>query len=755
MKTPALILSAWLLLGAYARAEDSPQVQLQLIERDLHEAFVTGRPPNPVLLDVPVLQNPGRFHAEERSKAESLIRLVRQVTSIQEGTDGSDPAKRVQLSNISQTALLFERSLRVTNGMPPEPVVKIYQDARRTAAAAAAAAIPDENRARAASLMNAGVFGPARDLGPTAGAVTAAPGAARTGELRAADFRPQPRPLDIKDVPSPRGPPSVAQVPSAAEQPGWFGRMTQGYTDFFDRWKAEGEKASAESPLHREGEALIAQGRRELEGKQPMSPEWREAQQKIRRGEDRITQANTVGGFQRHARFWMGLAPVAGAVDQVALAKQEGGVFNWTLAGAGLVPGVGPVLGVTKGVVKGAKGVVKGTTAAEKMAGKAIGEANKAAKAAGEAREAARVAQIAKDAQVGVETMRAAGVHVTPEIAGRVRGVEAVVGKLNSTYLEGYHALMHQVGKGSVGELGARMGLSELRKPAGMSDEAFNGLRAKFYMGGLVHDVETVTVFEQKSGARFIRQPDPTKINPIDIDKLGLPIETKVMKDGTVVKHYAKARDSQSNLATTLRTIKELKGLKAADDAVVELVALQTAFAPREVALLEKVREPLVARIRAQYGNDADEVLKMIAEYGKSLGVADVLNHYVRDPGSAFTALKNFVKVEYQNEKIANLHGSFGFQKFLSSKPEFVEGFVRLPKAEREGFVRNLVVFKIVQENQHLVADGVEEAVRIGRHPEISRLLEANKGWAELSFKDMLAAVDKLDSTALLAKVAR
>ncbi|MBI4061640.1 MAG: hypothetical protein HY403_09435 [Elusimicrobia bacterium] len=760
MKTFVLVFSASFLLGARARAESPAQAQIRLVERDLREAFLTGRPSDPLLLDHPALKNPGRLRAEERSNAESLIRLARQVRAIQAGTDGGASARQAQLASIREAALLY--------GMPPEPVVKMYLDARRAAsthappASAAAGAMPAENKARMARLMDDGAFGAVRESesGPAGAANAGAP-------PRTADFRPALPRLDIK------GPPEIEAAPiEVAPKGSLFDRFTADYAAFFKDWAQESERSAA--PAKQRGQRLIAEGYFDLQGLEdrPVTdPEWRAAKGKIRDGELEVRAAEgRIGFFGRYGREIASWLPFLGTPDAVVEANENPTVFNTAVAGVAVVA---PFAG--KALKRGKKGAEELAEAAGKTARGADGGAG----GARAAEEAARLEKLQAEARVGVGSLRAVGIEVTPELAARMNGIENTVAKLNSVYIDGYHAASHQIGKGSVGEMGARIGLPGIKKPEHMSPAAFDELRARLYLGGLVHDVETVTVMTPKNGSPFIRGADPTKRNPIELGKLGAPIETKTLPDGTLVEYFAKAKDSQSNMSTTLYTIKNLQGLKGADDPVVMLVAMQTSFAPQERALSRTAKELAAAkeafrkergyeltsrtgttrtaleeRVRRQYGKDADAVLGIIDDYGKKLGAADVLNHYVRDPASAWKALRNFAEVELKKPELVNLSSGWGFWSDLMAKDaRFAEGFAHMPGAERAAFARNLISLKAVSDERSLVAGGIDEAVRIARHPRVDAVIQAKaKDWPAMSFRQILDYVAALDTKALVAR---
>lgn len=355
-------------------------------------------------------------------------------------------------------------------------------------------------------------------------------------------------------------------------------------------------------------------------------------------------------------------------------------------------------------------------------------------------------------ANVGAAALKSAGVDVPPAAQARIAALEAEVAKFNSVYRDGYHGATHQVGRGSVADLSVRSALPKLEKPAGMSQATFDDVRTKYYMGGLVHDVEGVSVVVQKGGRAFLKYADGTKNNGIDIAKLGAPIEARTLADGSQLRIYPKPPDSRSSLLTTMSTLNNSKGLAAANDPLVKYFALKgTAFSPQEKALAAKLLPGLEAKIRAKYGAEADAVLGMSSGLADKMGTADVFNHYVRDPRSAFKALQS-LELEFGDPKIVNVKGAFGFQKFVVAKDaKLVAGFAELPLAARQAFVRNLVAFKAVQDNPALLARGVDAAVDVAGSPKIAALLEQHPDWAMKPFDKLVAAVEAVDTKALLA----
>jgi hypothetical protein len=355
-------------------------------------------------------------------------------------------------------------------------------------------------------------------------------------------------------------------------------------------------------------------------------------------------------------------------------------------------------------------------------------------------------------ANIGAEALKSAGVDVPPAAQARIAALEAEVAKFNSAYTDGYHGAAHQVGRGSVADLAVRSALPKLEKPAGMSQATFDDVRAKYYIGGLVHDVEGVSVVVQKGGSAFLKYADGTKNNGIDIAKLGAPIEARTLADGSQLRIYPKAPGSRSSLLTSMSTLRDSKALAGANDPLVKYFALKgTAFSPQEKALAAKLLPGLEAKIRAQYGAEADAVLAMSGGLAEKMGAADVFNHYVRGPKEAFKALQS-LEHEFGDPKTVNVKGAFGFQKFVVAKdPKLVAGFADLPLAERQNFVRNLVAFKAVQDNPALLARGVDAAVEVAASPRISALLEQHPDWAMKPFDKLVAAVEAVDTKALLA----
>lgn len=735
MNTLSLILATLLLAVPVARA-DPPDVQLRKAQQDLFEAFTSGRVPKPELLDVPVLRDPNRFPAEIRYNAERLQRLISQVAGIQDGTDGSENGKGRQMLHIQEAAYQFQRLLRVPDGMPPKLVVAIYQT-KIKGSAISVAAIPDPNKARMGKLMNADVFGPARDPGAGLAAteryLTDAP-------MRAAEFRPRPKPLDIQVVPSHwAAPADLTKTP-------YFDIMARYHADYtanlkkvsglmdeyWERRSSDCEHAA--SPACTSNTFALGVGYARLF---------------INAAGSKLTGASTVGGQAKElGKFALDLSPAGGIKQAYEDYEQSGlGHFgDWKNLGLA-VAGLAPFARTGKQVYTGAKAVREGEAV--------LAEAGKVGRTAvsdalGVGFSPAKAAAAGRDAHIGVAALTAAGVEVSPEMAARIRGAEAGVSKLNSVYVDGYHAVGHQVGKGSVADLAVRTALPGLQKPAGMSSEVFNEVRAKFYLGALAHDVESVTVIE-KNGRRFLKYEDPTKVNSIDIAKLGAPVETRLLADGSKVMVFPKPPDSRSNLQTTIRTLNDTEALRGANDPLVKYFALKgTASSKEEKALADKLLPELERKIRAQYGKEADAVLELAGGLTDKMAAADFFNHYVRDPQSAMPASHSLQR-EFQDPMV-QVKGTFGFFKVLDEK--LASAYSALPPAERANFMRNAVMFKLTGQNPDLLAVSAQKASKIAFHPEVEALLRAHPEWASKPYREIIAAIDAVETADLSARVA-
>lgn len=337
-----------------------------------------------------------------------------------------------------------------------------------------------------------------------------------------------------------------------------------------------------------------------------------------------------------------------------------------------------------------------------------------------------------------------AGVRVTPQQRAAIARLESSVEAFNRAYRDGYHALSHQIGPGSVADLSIKTGLVGLPKPEGLSEAVFDEVRVKFYLGALVHDVESVMVVVQKDGRTFVKLADGTKANGIDLAKLGAPVETRPLPGGDELRLYPKAVDSRSNLATTLATIREARSLADADDPLIKYFALKgTAFSPQERALRDRRLPALAAEIRARYGAQGDAVLALADRLAEKLGVADVMNHYVRDAAAALRASVSLEK-EFADPKTVNVKGAFGFFKFVLAKdPVFVANYLSLPQPERTRFARNLAMFRLIQTKPSLLDGGVEAAIPGLVHDRrLDRLLDAHRGWPDLPFDRLVEAVE-------------
>lgn len=427
----------------------------------------------------------------------------------------------------------------------------------------------------------------------------------------------------------------------------------------------------------------------------------------------------------------LGFVPIAGDLQNAGNAavtcRQGIGVACGVMIGVTAV-GVGPCN--VAAVVPGAKG---------------------ACKAGLDAAGAAVIRAAGQTAEIGAQLLGRHGVPVSKEMAERIAASERAVAELNGAYRTGYHGAGHQVGQGSVADLSVRSaGLDKLVRPEGMSQKTFDEVRAKFYLGALVHDVEGVVVVRQ--GERtFIKYADSTKTRPIDISQLGAPVSVQRLPDGSEKLIYAKAPDSRSNLLTTMRMLNESPTLAAANDPLAKWMALKgTAFSPQEKALADRMLPILEAKIRQQYGNEADAVLRMAGPLADKMGVADVFNHYVRDTASAVRQMQSLEK-EFANPAMVNVRGTFGFFEFVVAKDEkLIKGFSGLPAAEQEAFRRNLVAFSLLQKNPGLLSEGVENAAqRLARSPEVDAIIKANPQWANLSLPELIQAAKGAKSSAL------